>query len=132
MVANRTRFPQRTGRTRLERRAGGALMIVLFIMVTVALLTAQGVRLMMLTHRAFDQRIHAAQANELLDLARLRLADQNREESLSVEVPAAVGEPSVGNIEIQHKSNTGEGWRIIVRFPHHQPNELTVTWESPS
>lgn len=114
-------------------RRGGTLMIVLLIMVSVAFLTTQGVRLMMLTGQAYEQRVTATQASELLELARLRLADKQQTESLSVEVPRMNGMSArVGKIEIEKKTNTDDGWRIIVRYPHNQSNELTVTWESPS
>lgn len=116
----------------MPRRHGGVLMIVLLIMIAVAFLASQGVRLMMLSNRAYDQRNTSAQIKELVELAKLRLADQNQEESLTVEVPNVSGRPArTASIVIENKVNAS-GWRIMVRFPHNQPNEMTVTWESPS
>lgn len=115
-----------------SRSRGGILLIVLITMIGVAFLASQGVRLMSLSNLAADQRVKTAQLNELLELGRMRLAGEGKAEVFSVEVPASRGVPArVGNIAIEKKSETDERWRIIVRFPHNQNNELTVTWESP-
>lgn len=114
-------------------RNGGVLVIVLVTMIAVAFLASQGVRLMMLGNHAHEQRIKSAQVHELLELGRLRLADKNEAESFDVHVPGSQAAPDrVGKVTIEKKSNSDHGWRIIVRFPYNQPNEMTVTWESPS
>lgn len=119
-------------RARCSRHRGGILLIVLITMMGVAFLASQGVRLISLSNLAADQRVKTAQLNELLELGRMRLADEGKAGVFSVEVAASRGVPArVGNIAIEKKSETDERWRIIVRFPHNQPNELTVTWESP-
>ncbi len=43
---------------------------------------------MMLVGTVHDQRIKSAQINELLELARMRLADQAQSETFTIEVPS--------------------------------------------
>lgn len=108
-------------------------MIVMVIMIVSALMASQGVRLMMLTSSAHDQRMKSAQINELLELARIRLADQSQAEIFTMKVPTSSGLPArVGHVNIEKKPNADAGWRITVRFPYNQPQEMTITWESPS
>lgn len=115
-----------------QNKRGSVLMIVLVIMVAVGFLAAQGIRLMMLTNRAYDQRTLSMQINELVELGRLRLANGQQSEEFVVDVPAGNGVATrVGKIKIEKKSDADDGWRIIVQFPHKQPNQMTVTWESP-
>ena len=117
-------------------RTGGVLMIVMVVMIASALMASQGVRLMMLANSAHDQRMKSAQVNELLELGRQRLADladQAQPDTFTAEVPSDNGlPPRVGQVTIEKKSNADGDWRIRVRFPYNQPQETTVTWESPS
>ena len=117
----------------LHNRTGGVLMIVMVVMIVSALMASQGVRLMMLASSAHDGRMRSAQINELLELGRQRLADQAQPETFTVEVPSDNGQsPRVGQVTIEKKSDADASWRIRVRFPYNQPQEMTVTWESPS
>ena len=129
------RFPNsRRGevRTALRKRRGGVLVMVLIIMVAVALLASQGLRLMMLSHQAHEQHWKSAQIGELIELGRLRLAQFEQSEAFTVEVPETSGSATRrGHISIQPRTAGAEGWRITIRYPYEHPNETTVTWESP-
>ncbi len=124
-------------RVKRKRRSqrGGILVIVLFIMMAVAFLSAQGLRLMMITQRSQDQRLHTAQLHQLLELGQMRLARQPAEETFTVAVSVKSNLPDrIGSVTIEKSEKSAKdenGWRITVRYPYNEPSEQTAIWEGP-
>lgn len=119
-------------RSLAQQRTGGVLIVVLVVMAAVAFLTAQGVRLSMLTNQAHQQRMKSAQIKEIVELARMRLDNERKAETFVVSVPGyTAGTERTANVSIDPKPKPADGWIITVRFPYNEASETIVTWESP-
>lgn len=129
-------------------RKGTVLFIALGVMLAVAMLAAQGMRLMSLVNNSHQQQLHQSQMEELLELGRLRLNDRSQPETFTVAVPGKPGwtgnQSRLARITIDKLTDRAEHWRVVVEYPAevreaqaNQPqssnssSRTTATWEGP-
>lgn len=121
-----------------SHRTGGVLLIAMAVMLAVALLAAQGMRLMTLVNDSYHQRLLQRQVDELLELGRLRLSQRSQAETFTVKVNSSEsGSERLASITLEKVAESDRDWRITVRYPLHptaakpisKTHEKIVTWE---